>query len=1198
MSGDRRQHVYCLFVTTSMKTPRVSVVLPTYNHAQFLPQAVGSVLAQTFADFELIIVNDGSTDHTRDYLATITDTRVRVVNQENQRLPRALNNGFAAARGGLLAWTSADNYCAPVFLEALVAALDAHPDAGMAVGTFAFVDAASRIRGPHRVIDLSLPAFLSLNPGVAAFLYRRQCLETVGSYEPELDGAEDWDMWLRIAERYSAVLVPELIYYYRLHEDSMTARIPERVAAASRRVIERALERRGGQVDLQELYPFIRDCANPELATTHAAFDFGTRLLRSHAAPPELAVQFLTAAFERQPDPGIAANLMVAFARCGDRDSVSRLVAHLQTRASRQVRELVQLVQLEKNPAAAALRNAPVFLLNEKSELIQRLRQRQAVYSFTAHLAPVPGGASPQPSPVADADAEPFLAKAQEAFDRGNLTDACAAMSEAAARAPRSAAIQQALGSMLFQTGEMRQANAAFDRALAVAPDDIPLLMKKAVTAIQADDIDGFEKALGRVLELDPGNHDARRFLVKVNIQAGRYLDAAKELVALTGEMPEDVELWVALGTCLAKLRDSDHARTAFQRALQLSPDNALAKENLDALFMSPTALAAPAIPTPPPAAGEPLLTVIITTYNRPDLLERCLTGFVGQSILPSQFEIVVVDDGSETSVEAIVRKFTGRLRMTYHYQANSGLAAARNTGIALARGTILVPYDDDDVPHADCLQEHLNFHRAHPDVEDAMLANLEWLPGLEVTPVMHYITEVDPRLWCLKGLKPGQSLPFGYLWGGCSSYKKELIRRAGGFDARFRFGYEDTEAEVRMRRHGLRVWWHPAARNFVANSVTYEAFCRRCYRQGRSLRVFQQMYPHDPQVKAYADTSHAGEVVARTEQVIQAQQPLIASLLKAGWTLPEKSSVAKKESIELLHQLLFLSFEYWKNKGVLDAVNEPVLAIADNGHRVLVIAPELPAHDRASGAFRLFQLVKLLREAGHQVTFLARAAAGGLDPKPYIRDLQALGVEVISCDPEKIEARWGIKVQAPRVDLKRLLAERRFDVAYIYFYEVAEQYAEEIRVFSPATKIVVDSVDIHFLREERRAELEKDSKMAAQAGETRRRELAVYGKADQVLVVTDADAAVLKAALPAANIGVLPNVHPVPAQPVSFDQRRDLLFVGGFQHHPNVDAMLYFAREVWPGIACRLTDARLFIVGDRPPQEIQQLAGERIVVT
>jgi glycosyltransferase involved in cell wall biosynthesis len=989
-------------MTTPMKTPRVSVVLPTYNHAHFLPQAVASVLAQTFADLELIIVNDGSTDGTRDYLATVPDPRVRVIHQENQRLPRALNNGFQAARGELLTWTSADNYCAPVFLEALVAALDAHADAALAIGAFAFVDADSRIRGVHRVTDLSLPAVLSLNPGVAAFLYRRQCLDTVGPYEPELNGAEDWDMWLRIVERFPAVVVPELLYYYRQHDDSMTARIPGHVASSSRRVIERALERRKGQVDLQELYPFIRDCANPELATTHAAFDFGTRLLRSHAAPPALAVQFLAAAFERQPDPGIAANLMVAFARCGDREAAAKLAAHLHAQASRQIHALIKLVQRESDPAAPALRNGPLFVLNDRSELIQHLQRRQRTYSFTANVAVARDVAPPPP-------------------------------------------------------------------------------------VVEAQRVE----------------------------------------------------------------------------------------------------------------AGDPLLSVIITTYNRPDLLERCLEGFAGQSLSPSQFEVIVVDDGSEPPVEAIVRKFDGRFRVTYRHQANSGLAAARNTGIALARGGVIVPYDDDDVPHPDCLGEHLNFHRAHPAPEDAMLANLEWLPGLEVTPLMRYVTEVDPRLWCLKGLTPGQPLAFGFLWGGCSSYKKALIQRAGGFDARFRFGYEDTEAEVRMRRHGLRVWWHPAARNFVASGVTYEAFCRRCYRQGRSLIVFQRMYPDDPQVKAYAGTTHARDLVARLEPVVRSQQPLITSLLKAGWTLPEKPSAAKKESLELLHQLLFLSFEYWKNKGVLDAAEPPPVAAGApppkaGGKRVLVVDPFLPAYDRSSGSRRLFEMLKLLVARGDAVTYIARDGRNG---KRYVAELQQLGIEVHAGDPDRMR-QIGLACNAPPLDLPGLLRKKKFDVAILSFWYVAEQYLDWIRRHSPRTLILADTVDVHFVREQRQAELQQSDKLRAVACETKRRELAVYNRADALITVTEEDRRVLLEELPQAVIHIVPNIHDVPADALPLDGRRGILFVGNFNHPPNADGVLWFHHHVWPRVRAALPGVTLTIVGNAPPPAIMALAGDGITVT
>src|SRR6185369_9920514 len=110
-----------------------------------------------------------------EYLDDLRDPRVVVVHQDNQRLPGALNSGFARARGELFTWVSADNACAPMFLEALVGALDHHPDAGFACSAFAWIDGADRITGVHRDQDLTVRALLKQNPGIAAFLYRRSC---------------------------------------------------------------------------------------------------------------------------------------------------------------------------------------------------------------------------------------------------------------------------------------------------------------------------------------------------------------------------------------------------------------------------------------------------------------------------------------------------------------------------------------------------------------------------------------------------------------------------------------------------------------------------------------------------------------------------------------------------------------------------------------------------------------------------------------------------------------------------------------------------------------------------------------------------------------------------------------------------------------------------------------------------------------
>src|SRR5262249_27248856 len=155
---------------------------------------------------------------------------------------------------------------------------------------------------------------------------------------------------------------------------------------------------------------------------------------------------------------------------------------------------------------------------------------------------------------------------------------------------------------------------------------------------------------------------------------------------------------------------------------------------------------------------------------------------------------------------------------------------------------------------------------------------------------------------------------------------------------------------------------------------------------------------------------------------------------------------------------------------------------------------------------FRLFQIVKLFRERGHHVTFVARAAAGEHDPTPYVEALAALGVDVIAVDPDRIRDKWGAEIDAPRLDLQRLLTARRWDVAYLYFYELAAQYLDAIRQWSPTTRVVVDSVDVHFLREIRRARLEGDPALARQAAVTREAELGVYRRADVVVTVTEAD--------------------------------------------------------------------------------------------
>ncbi|MBM3274790.1 MAG: glycosyltransferase, partial [Candidatus Sericytochromatia bacterium] len=163
---------------------------------------------------------------------------------------------------------------------------------------------------------------------------------------------------------------------------------------------------------------------------------------------------------------------------------------------------------------------------------------------------------------------------------------------------------------------------------------------------------------------------------------------------------------------------------------------------------------------------------------------------------------------------------------------------------------------------------------------------------------------------------------------------------------------------------------------------------------------------------------------------------------------------------------------------------------------------------------------------------------------------------------------------------------------------EIADLYREEIREFSPSTRLVVDSVDLHYLREMRHGTLLGDPALIERASHTRTRELASYRAADVVITVTETDKAALLEAAPELAVQVIPNIHPTAGIGRPWAERRDIVFVGGFKHRPNVDAMIVFYHDVWSVVAERLPDARFLIVGADPPESIQALAGDRVIVT
>ncbi len=203
--------------------PTVSVIIPTYQRAGFVGQAIDSVLAQTYTDYEIIVVDDGSTDNTRDVLTGYGD-RLRVIYQENRGAGAARNTGIRAAQGRYIAFLDDDDLWFPHKLERQIPILDANPEAALGFTDLVGFD-VNGIRETRYsehyppLIDGGATALFRYNfIGGATVCARRRCLEEIGLFDETLL-ATDYDLWLRMIEHWPFRYLDEPLYYYRQSPD-------------------------------------------------------------------------------------------------------------------------------------------------------------------------------------------------------------------------------------------------------------------------------------------------------------------------------------------------------------------------------------------------------------------------------------------------------------------------------------------------------------------------------------------------------------------------------------------------------------------------------------------------------------------------------------------------------------------------------------------------------------------------------------------------------------------------------------------------------------------------------------------------------------------------------------------------------------------------------------------------------------------
>lgn len=346
---------------------------------------------------------------------------------------------------------------------------------------------------------------------------------------------------------------------------------------------------------------------------------------------------------------------------------------------------------------------------------------------------------------------------------------------------------------------------------------------------------------------------------------------------------------------------------------------------------------------------------------------------------------------------------------------------------------------------------------------------------------------------------------------------------------------------------------------------------------------LFEQLGGFDPKYAPayYEDTDLAFKVAQAGRKVLY--QPLSVVVHHEGITAGTDVTSGAKRYQDINRQT-FIST--WATVLAGKPENGDVTAyeaLPAGRMRVLVIDHHLPMPDRDSGSLRMFQLLTILHRLGHRITFLPDNLA---DIPPYADDLRKRGIEVMH-HPYAKQLSDYLQSYGPA-----------FDTVILSRCDFAQKHIDNVRRFAPQSRVIFDTVDLHFLRTGREAQLTDHPATKAVALEKEQMEYELIDKADETWVVSTVEQTLLKQQRPTKSIQVVSNIVDIPGSAMPFSQRKDFLFIGSFQHPPNTDGVLFFAREILPLVRQELGPIKFYIIGDKAPPEVVALADGAVIVT
>lgn len=615
---------------------------------------------------------------------------------------------------------------------------------------------------------------------------------------------------------------------------------------------------------------------------------------------------------------------------------------------------------------------------------------------------------------------------------------------------------------------------------------------------------------------------------------------------------------------------------------------------------------------------------ILMPTFN-PEipLLERAISSIIYQS--HPNWHLFIVQDGGDCDLSQLKETFQDP-RIHFFERPHQGKAATLNFALAQGDSRYIAYLDDDDIWYPEHLKVCLGAMtetRARFVYTDAYQAIVEKEEDSYVKKAGTVLSKgllTDITLWQISHIN--------------AVHERKLLEEAGSYDVDRQF-FIDWDMFLRMAKISKPVH----CQIFTCEHYLYP---RRAAKEGTisgihakdpalSEKAFSEMVARaydildaEGFVKIVLDLKWRDEYRDKTgkefielEYLKQTIQEQSETIQKQAETIREQSEaiqkhleIIEKQQVELeaanqKRNDMLQSFSWKLSKPVRlfgqllgmpqppeDATPHaadqaaPVAPPSVVRPRLLFIAPRLPEFDRASGDLRLYRILQILSQSYNIYYFndgmWERFLKNG--EKKYLSALNDLGINVLETEEELADS----------------LSENPTISVIAEFYHLGSKYYNLVKKHAPEAFFIIDSVDIHFLRERLMAETLGDEQLRLNAEVTKEDELKAYMLAGSIWTVSTLDQKVLsECGIPNDQIKIVPNIHTLPRTVSSLEkrERNTLLFVGGFAHQPNVDAMRYFCSEIFPLIKRRIPDTKLLIVGDSPPTDIQKLATDDIAV-